>query len=236
MSKPPELLSKANGFHIVRGDKIPGGLKQLALEAWLTEQPQKHFIYCGTVFGYGAPALAYAAQSCDRQATIFLSQSKFTPDWLSKIKDISKVIIQPPSSLEMLNNEAKHYKKEFDSNAHILNPGSYGAGFDEALIRVCKALLSENSFERMWVPVVSGAFLKAVKASFPQSNVIPVYCARNPDYISNAATLSFNAREKYHQPAQNLPPFPSHPHVDAKMWAYIKQHGQKGDLIWNIAK
>tara|TARA_B100001179_G_scaffold141637_1_gene102298 strand:+ start:694 stop:1404 length:711 start_codon:yes stop_codon:yes gene_type:complete len=232
----PDLLLKIDDFNVIRGDKISGGLKQFALEQWLPEQPFDHFIYCGTVFGYGAPALAYAGKECGKKITIFLSQSKFTPHWLNDISDISNVVVKSPSSLDMLHQDAVELQKNLNGTSVILTPGSYGNGFNTKMAQVCKALVDGKHYQRMWVPVVSGTMLKVIESCFPSSEVIPVYCTKRPDYISSTSKLRFQCHKKYHQTADVLPPYPSSHHVDAKMWSFIQEYGQKGDLVWNIAK
>ena len=36
-------------------------------------------------------------------------------------------------------------------------------------------------------------------------------------------------------PEDEMPPYPSEPTYDAKVWLFVKKHAKPGALVWNVA-
>lgn len=217
-------LEKFSNFTILRDDTIFGGTKRIALETSLPHLHADHFIYVGTVFGWGAPALAAACHTLGKKCTLLISQSDYTPPWRATIETLGATLIwTPPTPIEILNQQAAQM------DGHLLAPGFPFPEFAAALQTRAQALPINPT--RVWVPVVSGTLLTVLEHAWPDAEFHGVCVAKHHGY-KGSATLH-HAPEKFHQPAKNPPPYPSCAFSDAKLWQFAENLAKEGDLIWN---
>jgi hypothetical protein len=83
-------------------------------------------------------------------------------------------------------------------------------------------------YSEIWCSAVSGTLARAMKSTFP-------YMTLRIVSMTKAGDGDFHAPEKYHQPAQIAPPYPSCPYTDAKVWRFAQEHAAPDALIWNTA-
>ena len=212
-------------FRIVRDDKIFGGTKRIALESWLPTLNVKQVIYAGSVFGWGVPAVAMACQTLGIKCTILMSQSSYDPPWMRAVQESSTrlLIKKQPLPVEILHEEAAAHNDWYRLPLGFDDPGFRTALADHAR--------TTPAPERAWVPVVSGTLLRALEEAWPYTEFHGVCAARRHGYEGNAQLHM--APEKYSQPAQVPPPYPSCAFSDAKVWQFASKLGKQDDLIWN---
>ena len=223
------VIEIINGYKIVREDLIAGGTKYRALIEWLPTLNSNHFSYTGSVFGYGAYALALACAELCYKCPIYISKSKYKPLWFDHINQIANITWSDPSPLSSLKEQAL---KEHPS-ATFLEAGFPEKGFQDSLVKVFKQYKPET--KRVWCSVVSGSMTNAMAIAWPYIEILAVCCAKNHGKLPDNVT-TYYAPEKYHQGAKVLPPYPAAIHTEAKVWQFVKKHGQDGDAIWNLAK
>jgi hypothetical protein len=218
------ISEQHQGYTVIREDLIEGGTKRRALLEWLPTLDANHFSYTGSVFGYGAYALALTCQELEYEYSLYISKSKYKPKWSYGIA-VNWCPPAPLSELERIAQEAR-------PNAHFLEAGFPYEGFENALIKIFKENKPEAS--RIWTSVVSGTLVRAMAKAWPDIEIHAVCCARHPGELPDSVA-TYYAPEKYHQAAITLPPYPSASHTDAKIWQFLEEHGKKGDAIWNLA-
>lgn len=220
------MIETIEGFQVVRDDLLPGGTKRKALERWLPSMHADSFIYAGSVFGWGAPALSEACATLKLKCTILMSRSEYDPPWLEKVQSTpsTKLIMVKPMPVEFMKDMAA----EKYADSYLLPPGFDHPGFSDAITTRAQTMQAP---ERAWVPVVSGTLLRALEEAWPETEFHGVCAARRHGY-EGPATLHM-APEKFSQPAQNPPPYPSCTFSDAKVWQFAAALGRPGDLIWN---
>ena len=209
--------------HIQRDDLIAGGTKRRGLDVLLKDIAAPRLFYAGTKFGYGALALAHAAQDAGKQADIFLSAEDTYP-MVEKIRMTNaNLYLQPPLPIATLHVMAV----EHALGAPVFPPGFDMPEFETALARAVTAL-DLSAYSELWTASVTGTLTRALKRAFPDKifKTVSVVKSGSGDYT---------APVKYHQPAKSPPPYPSCPYTDAKLWQFAQKHAAPDALIWNTA-
>ncbi|PZP53752.1 MAG: hypothetical protein DI586_10675 [Micavibrio aeruginosavorus] len=207
---------------ILRDDLLPGGTKRRALQRWLPSLNQSHFIYAGSVFGSGGWALAEACRDLGFTCTLALSRSDYSPQWLEQIDcQIEWFAPQP----------VEHIYKSYGHDKKLLPLGYDDLGFKSCLAEVFGSL--DRNHSEIWLPCVSGVLVQAAQIAWPEARINAVCVAKNHGNIGNA--IQYQAAEKYHQPAHELPPYPANLFSDAKLWQFVRQFALKDALIWNTS-
>jgi len=211
-------------YKVIREDLYEGGTKRRALLEWLPTLNATHFSYTGSVFGYGAYALALACQDLSFEYSLYISKNKYIPLWADKVS----AVWSEPAPLSDLKNIALQEQPD----AYFLEAGFPYDEFEIALVNVFEG--NKPDTKRVWTSVVSGTIVRAMAKAWPDIQIHAVCCAKYHGKLPSNV-IPYYAPEKYHQPAKILPPYPSASHTDAKIWQFVEQHGQKGDAIWNLA-
>lgn len=197
-----------------------GGTKRIALENWLPALNTDHVVYSGSVFGWGAPALAASCETLGIKCSILMARSDYVPPWYEAVS--RHVTLTEPLPVEVLNVKAREF------GGTLLPPGFDHPGFIATLAHRAASLPAPP---RAWVPVVSGTLLGALERAWPGTEFHGVCVARKHGY-KGPATLHM-APEKFTKPALTPPPYPSCPFSDAKVWQFAARLGMHDDLIWN---
>lgn len=214
-------------MHIQRDDLIPGGTKRRALDVLLKDYCEGHIGYAGTILGHGALALAHACEEQGKRAHLFLSCNDDSHPMLARIaKTNAKIKRCAPVPVEQLAEDARNWENTTD-DAFVFPPGFNFAPFREKMAE-CLQGIDLPPHSEIWCCAVSGVMAGTLRAAFPQTplKIVAVTKSTQGDYT---------APEKYHQPAQSPPPYPSCLYTDAKVWQFAEKHARPDALIWNIA-
>jgi len=94
-----------------------------------------------------------------------------------------------------------------------------------------------NPPKRVWLVAGSGTLLNILYKVFPTSHfgVIQVGKKIWPDQLELARTVLYVAEEKFFELSKYPPPYPSVATYDAKVWQFVLQFAENGDLVWNVA-
>lgn len=96
--------------------------------------------------------------------------------------------------------------------------------------------------EVLWLPVGSGTLatlFSEVIAPGIRLHCVNVHVLRESDsrveaLRRNPRVTLFSASQAFAEEAYERPSIPSNIHYDAKLWSFIRQHGQDGDVWWNV--
>ncbi|MBB6499421.1 hypothetical protein [Pedobacter cryoconitis] len=239
-------------IQVVRDDKLIGGTKQRALDKYLTDaiaNGLSEFVYASPPPGYGQVALAYSCQQLNVACTLFCWQLNDEYHEFSLLAESFGAKIYPCKSLEDADAAAIEYAKN--------RPGCIRLplGFDVPDYIQC--LRNEISVswrhitedlgyepERVWLPVGSTILSNVFRDVVPEEiilNCVTVRLLEEQDAriqkITNRPNVNmFSTQERFLDPRTDPPAIPSNAHYDAKVWQFIKTHGQDKDIWWNVAK
>ena len=92
--------------------------------------------------------------------------------------------------------------------------------------------------KRIWIVAGSAILVNVLYVVFPKTffNVIQVGKTVWADQLDEKRTKFYKSDEKFYDIAKEQPPYPTVATYDAKLWKFVKMHGEDGDYIWNVGK
>ncbi len=237
---------------VVRDDVLPGGTKQRVLATYLRSQPHAEFVYTSPATGFAQVALPIAARQEQRRATVFVSPQRSGRTELTKYAaSLGAKIVEPRGVFTMkeLRQCAERYVAEQNARSptteavvHLpfgLEHEAMIAGLADAVGAALPPSLSAQPPGRVWLVVGSGMILRALARLWPQALFLCVQVGKPiyDDIVAGIRHEKFIAPERFWEPAAGArPPYPSVASYDAKLWRFVVEHAEPGDLVWNVAR
>ncbi len=241
---------------IVRDDLLPGGTKQRAVGPYLTRKMAKgaeEFIYASPFSGFAQVALAASCQMLGVKAVLFCEIDPYCPDQgpheFTRLAEKQGATIHLCKDLNEAERRAEAYADSHSSRFKLplgFSDPQFIRDLQFELEKQLKqiTLLLNGLPPRIWIPVGSGTLAQAFHQALKGRSVlkcvdVQVLPEGHPRF-SQLSCLSHlqlsRAPQKFHQKASNLPPVPSNLYYDAKLWTFLENEGQNGDLWWNVAR
>lgn len=247
-----DFLETKNGkICVVRDDVLDGGTKQRAAVPYLEFYRRmgiSEFVYASPFSGYAQIALSCSSKLVGVKSTIFAQCDPKTSD-KSKFSEIAEQNSEVYVCNSLLSAE-KMANDYCDSFCKMKIP----LGFDDSIYRFfLKRELRRHWLEicsslgyipqSIWLPIGSGTLVKTFRKFLPKTvkiNSVDVGVLDSDDYrIDSMFKLSninyIRSPEAFVDKAQRLPPIPSNLYYDAKLWRFIYERAELGDLWWNVA-
>lgn len=248
-------LGPERSIHVVRDDLLPAGTKQRAILPLLRDfqrQGAEHMIYASPFAGFAQVALAYGCHSVGLQCTLFCERDPHQPGmaahaftklaqrWGAKIM-LTESLARAEEQAEELAGTSGGMKIPLGFHCR-----EFQQHFQFAVAQALQEIKRELGFlpKRTWLPVGSGTLTNAFHKVAPDTMelcCVDVHVLHPKDLRLQALRLLprvqyFSAEEEFSEMATNRPPVPSNIHYDAKLWSFVKDHAQNGDLWWNVAR
>lgn len=249
------VLTKNNRshLHVVREDLLPGGTKQRAILPLLKElafDGFEEFVYSSPFCGFAQVALAFGAQQLGLKARIFaetLPNNEYHD--LSILAENMGASLAPCQSLMDAEEKANTYAESkkyvcklplgFNHPVFLLH---YENAIREQFDVLCGILGCSPSV--VWLPVGSGTLARLFRKVLPSKvklicvdvKVLPAKDPRIQEIESFENTQLLRSELKFHDKNLNPPPLPSNPYYDAKLWTFLDQYAEEGDVWWNVAR
>jgi hypothetical protein len=224
-----QILVDNKSLTILRGDKIAGGLKKLALLRYLPLLNHHNFAYAGTVFGSGGWAVAHACADLKLDCTLYLSKSTYSPPWLDDVTQTGATINwQDPLPVadihQTITTQYPHLYNlplGFDDEKFIVNMAS-------VLAEICPTPSPE-----IWLPALSGTLARSASMAFPSSIIHAVSAVKHHGDCGRA--IIHDAPDKFYHMAKLPPPYPSCPFSCGKVWSVAKELASPKAMIINVS-
>lgn len=248
------LLFENKKTFVVRDDLLPGGTKQRACFPFLQDMMEmgvEHFIYASPFSGFAQVALAYVAQELGVRCTLVCEKDQrfLNPQF----HPFSKAAESYGAKIVLVNNladaEEVSQSLEKDKSDYKIPLGLdcplFKLHLKNALLKSFEEIEGQyGTIKNLWIPVGSGTLARTIHSVLPSStklNLVNVRVLPSDDLrIEGLTRFSnvnfFHAPMTFHTPANDFPDIPSNVFYDAKLWAFIKKHGNDGDFWWNVAK
>ena len=139
-------------------------------------------------------------------------------------------IVEDASTQMEATVRAKEYVKE--QGARYLAVGLDFPEFITALEKVVKSANIESS--EIWCLGGSGTLGRALKRAYPNASINMINLG-TADFNAEGIDKVWDAPEKWNEPAEIKPPYPSTPYLDGKIWRFVLEHATPGACIWNVA-
>lgn len=214
----------------MRDDLFFGGTKARFLPALFADADE--VVYASPAEGGAQTALAAAAQSLGKRATVFIAKRKQPHPRAFMAKRLGAKVMQVrPGYLSVVQARARVY---CEATGAKLAP--FGVDMPEAIQAISEAArATQVEPDEVWCASGSGVLARALAAAWPDArrHVVQVGRTLSPEDVAGAEIhihpLAFSDRAKI------KPPFPSDPHYDAKGWEIAKaRRGAGRVLFWNV--
>lgn len=248
-------LSSERSIYVVRDDLLPAGTKQRAILPLLRDfqrQGHTHMIYASPFAGFAQVALAYGCHSVGLECTLYCEKDPHQPGtaahaftklaqrWGAKAV-ITETLAEAEAKAEELAEKSGGLKIPLGFHCR-----EFQQHFQLAVAEALKNIKRELGFlpKRTWLPVGSGTLTNAFHKVAPDAMelcCVDVHVLHPKDLRLQALRLLprvqyFSAEQEFSEMATTRPPVPSNVHYDAKLWSFVKNHAQDGDLWWNVAR
>lgn len=248
------LTHQGKKTFVVRDDVLPGGTKQRAAYPFLRDMMKMgvdHFIYASPFSGFAQVAIAYVAKELNVRCTLICEKDQRFPD--RRFHPFSMTAQEYGAQIIMADSlpEAEELATAFEREK---NDYKIPLGLDCPLFKhhlkheFVKAFEDieavHGDIKTLWLPVGSGTLARTMLSVIPSTVKLKCVNVRVLDSkdtrIEGLSRFSnvyfFHAPMTFHTPANDFPDIPSNVFYDAKLWAFIKEHGEDGDFWWNVAK
>lgn len=103
----------------------------------------------------------------------------------------------------------------------------------KVLVEQVEGLHLRNFDGKVFVATGSGVLLKCLLQALPKAHFVAVQVGR---YVQPQDRVCVKkAPERFSQPAERPPPYPSIAEYDAKVRRFVEEMGEDGDVVWNVA-
>mmetsp|Transcript_12506 Transcript_12506/g.30793 ORF Transcript_12506/g.30793 Transcript_12506/m.30793 type:complete len:1078 (-) Transcript_12506:102-3335(-) len=231
--------------HVFRDDFLPGGTKQRALGLLLLASKAKAHLYAGPENGFAQVALSHASRLCNKQAVSMVATPRRGAQKHSSVKRAEEfgaklVEIPPPNRLKEIKREATRYCEQRPETLLLpfgLDCEAFVGCLEYALRHSLPKELVENGPRRLWLVAGSAVLLATFHRLWPKTQFMVVQVGKRiwPDQLEGKNATKFEAKEKFSDPSEEPPPYPSVNTYDAKLWQFVRRYGEDGDYIWNVA-
>ena len=248
-SEDRRLAGDARKFRVVRDDDLVGGTKQRALVEYIFRRPAREFVYAGPTCGYAQVALAVAAQRLGKQGTAAVAMERPMSDLTRFAQSLGAKVLEKrrPNFMKAVKAMAEEYvaTKEAREGPNAVELLPFGLQSEEyidmlagAVRRALPQSLVDDPPRRVWLACGSGVILRALHRVWPTTFFFPIQVGKQiyDDIVEGIRHKIFKAPEKFYEDALWPPPFRSVKNYDAKIWQFVAEHGEDGDLIWNVGK
>lgn len=224
------VVDLVDGVHVVRDDLVRGGTKMPVLVECMRDRwPAAHrFVFPASSEGVGQIALALAANELRRHAIIFVAERReLTRHTRTAMAVGAEIVTVPNGRYNVVQARARECARE--RSGMYLPPGFAHPDFLDGVAR--RALSTGLDPRVVVVTVSSGALCRGLMQAWPRARFVAVKIGMRPD-VPGAEIVE--VPERYSDPAQQPPPFPSARSQDAKAWRFVPRH-ESGVVFWNIA-
>jgi len=243
---------------VLRDDRLPGGTKQRALTPFLLEcaaEGYDSFAYASPFSGFAQVALSHTCKALRLGCHIFAEYDPSQPPGTRMAHPATTAAREAGAKVTMVPTlaEAERLADRWAAAAQRRQKIPLGLdcegfrhhlGHEAGRIWTQVLASSKKIPRRVWVALGSGTLSTVLRSVIPPSTAIhcvDVHVLAAADQRIRrvgalAQTRVLSAPELFSQVADEQPIIPSNRYYDAKVWRFIAQHGEPGDLWWNVAR
>ena len=232
----PEVVDH-EGFMVVRDDLIEFGSKCRFGDYLVKNCTKDTLVYVQPRCGFAGISLSYLANKYNKRLVLFMPSSK-------EISDHQAICIERGAipkfrriaAMPNLNKIAKKWAE--DNNAFFIPLGLVHMTVTAAIINTCDRIIKHYGCpKQVWCAISTGVLSRGLQIGFHKAEFHSVAVARNlkEGELGRSKVYSHPKAFTSNVDLDHKPPFPSASNYDAKVWQYMKELGQPGALMWNVA-
>lgn len=233
---PPPVVEEYNGFHVVRDDKLGYGSKARFID-YLVKTEGDEWVFGGAnKVGWGPISLTHVCNKYGKKATFFMAK-RSVPTWhQQQVLDMGGTIHWVDNGmLTVTKARARKYYERDTVSRRVLPLGLEHPTVLASIVKVARNLPIKPT--EIWTVASSGTLNRGLQLAFPNVPAYAVEVGHKMNDYEKGRAITMRSSYAYDQKVEEsrMPPYPSEPYYDAKIWDFVVSNGKKGALIWNVA-
>lgn len=229
-NKPPTVTIH-DGVRVVRDDLI-AGTKARACDLLFSKITHDTIVYSQPRTGLAGVSMTSVAKHHNKNVVLFMPSSKqISLHQACCIERGAKVFFERIAAMPNLNLKAKTWAEK--TGAFFV---PLGLRHEYATAGIIHTALSIPEPDEVYVAISTGVLARALQIAWPNAKFTCVAVARNlkSGELGAASVISEPLDFTTPENVNNLPPFPTVPTYDGKVWKYIPKNSGKNVLMWNV--
>lgn len=238
---PPLVVEKVSTMkghvRVVRDDLLGGGSKMRFIDAMIQSDEAQEFVFGGCpATGYAQISLPIVCKRYNKKATLFMAKRNMNKLHLYQQRGIAEganYVWVPDGMLAVTLARAREYAQA-DPTRRLLQLGLEHPTVLASIVKVAQTLPYEP--EEIWSVGSSGTLSRGLQLAFPKAKVFIVevgHVLTDREKGRGHVFRSLYAFDKSVKVSE-IPPFPSAPTYDAKMWPFVYEKAANNALVWNV--
>lgn len=227
-----------------------GWFEQRLIGMLMSQIQHRELVYAGPEQGMAQVALAVAGSLWKKKATVFLNtfagvREKPILTRLAMAMGANIEFTRNPRgrTLKDTENDARAYCERDPQNRFLVpfglkdEPGSVlFETFKKALIEALGDRV-KRAPRRLWIVAGSAFLVTVLNSIWPETefHIVQVGKTVYEDQLIAIRHVKYKSEYRFAENTEVMPPYQSIAWYDAKLWKLVKQYGQDGDCIWNVA-
>ena len=237
---PKPILEEHEGFMVVRDDLLYGGTKARVADFLIQSNPHvEEWGYGGSpANGYAQISLSVLCEQYNKKLVLFMAERKpenYTKNQKLALKIGADVRWTKMGFLSHTIKLAADYVNEKPGVRKLVPFGVDDPTVIASFIRIGEDI-DYNPLE-VWTVAASGTLSRGLQMVWPYAEHFVVEVGHKLQLHEIGKAWVFRHALKFDQipPEDEMPPYPSEPTYDAKVWSFVKKHAKPGALVWNVA-
>lgn len=245
---PQPKIVEHDGIYVVRDDLFPYGSKARAADYLIGHAPEnaevEEWVYGSSpAHGYAQISIPYVCKTYQKKCVLFMAERNMNNLHPYQLKGMDLGAIYswvPNGMLTVTQKRARDYVNERPNTRRLLPIGLDCIEAVESLRLVATALPIRPA--TVWCVASSGTLSWALQLAWPEADHHMVLAGgHTPADFRTLNTTVHVSKYKFGQRVKDsdLPPFPSAPEYDAKVWPVLMEYRKNNSmkepiLFWNV--
>jgi len=228
---PKPIVKKHDGIRVVREDLITG-TKVRGASALVSTIEQDTLVYVQPRVGLAGVSLLDVAEKYNKKVVLFMPSSKKISDHQACcIERGAKPKFKRIAAMPNLNLAAKQWAENND--AYFIPLGLKHKIVTAGIVKTAMQIKAPN---KCYIAISTGVLSRALQIAWPNTEFVSVAVSRNLKHgeLGRSEVISDSLLFQKAEDLSNLPPFPTVPTYDGKVWKYIPKNTNEDILFWNV--
>lgn len=228
---PEPVITVHDGVRVVRDDLIVGS-KVRGGDLLISRCKYDTIVYSQPRVGLAGVSILDVAKRHNKKVVLFMPASKrISLHQACCIERGAIPIFKRIAAMPNLNAMGMKWAEEH--NSFFVPLGLKHELVTAGIVKIASKIPEP---EEVYIAISTGVLSRALQIAWPNAKFNCVAVARNlkAGELGRATVISepkpFNISEK----EENLPPFPTVPTYDGKVWKYVPKHTERDILMWNV--
>lgn len=248
---PPVIIKDVsygdNIFHVIREDKLKGGLETRFWYKYLLNNKADTYVYTTSSRSPTLASISYVCKLLDKKLIVFINKLR------TEIKNIppleyalsfGNMKIKETESREKGRKRlherieiAKKYANNLN-NSHYIDFAAFKNMYTVLATHYKKAWINKPDPKILWLASSRSDIVLIFNEAFPNTfiNIVQFGMEIDKSIIDEKRNKIWTANERFNEPAKHMPPYPTVLRQDAKIWQFVTKYGKDGDYILNRSR